>query len=212
MRKYTLSILIPSIPERNKQLATLLTEVYRQYDELVPHIPYLGDVEILIDDTKRYLDGGLSIGKKRESLIERAEGKYLCFLDDDESIAPNYLETLVRLCCERKDVVTFRNISKLDNYWMIVDMSLIYKENQQASPTEMITRRPWHICPVLSKYAKLYAFEDISYGEDWNWMEKVLTHCQTEAKTNAVLHGYNHSKTTSEADRITAATSNGKSE
>jgi hypothetical protein len=127
MRKYTLSILIPSIPERNKQLATLLTEVYRQYDELVPHIPYLGDVEILIDDTKRYLDGGLSIGKKRESLIERAEGKYLCFLDDDESIAPNYLETLVRLCCERKDVVTFRNISKLDNYWMIVDMSLIYK-------------------------------------------------------------------------------------
>jgi glycosyltransferase involved in cell wall biosynthesis len=204
MRKYTLSILIPSIPERNKQLATLLTELYRQYDELVPHIPYLGDVEILIDDTKRYLAGGLSIGKKRESLIERAEGKYLCFLDDDESIAPNYLETLARLCHQRKDVCTFRNISRLDNFWMIVDMSLFHKENEQATPDNMIKRRPWHINPVLSKYAKLYPFEDSNYGEDWNWMEKVLTHCETEAKTNAVIHGYNHSKATSEADKITA--------
>lgn len=206
MRRYLLSILIPSIPERGRQLAYLLEELYRQYDEFIAHHALsIGDAEILVDDSKKFLSGGLSIGKKRESLIERAEGKYLCFLDDDESIAPNYFETLMRLCFERKDVCTFRNISRLDNYWMIVDMSLAHRINEEATPDKMITRRPWHICPVKSEYAKQYSFEDSNYGEDWNWMEKVLTHCQTEAKTNAVLHGYHHSSKTSEADKIIKA-------
>lgn len=204
MRKITLSILIPSIPERSKQLAVLHHELVRQYNEFMPnHGAVLGDMEILIDDSKRFLDGGLSIGKKREGLVHRAEGKYLCFLDDDESIAPNYLETLMRLCHQRKDVCTFRNLSKLDNYWTIIDMSLAYKVNEEATPENMVKRRPWHICPVLSKYAKRYPFPDINYGEDWAWMQQVLQHCHTEAKSNAVIHVYNHSASVSEADKIT---------
>lgn len=203
MRKYTLSILVPSIPERKQKLVSLLDELYRQYDLLQPHIKYLGDVEILFDDSKRFLDGGLSIGKKRESLIQRADGKYLCFLDDDENVAPNYLEVLLRLCNERKDICTFRNLSRLDDYWMIVDMSLFFSYNEQATPEKMIKRLPWHVCPVLSKYAKLYPFPDTNYGEDWEWMEKVLVHCKTEAKTDAVIHVYNHSRKISEADKIT---------
>lgn len=203
MRKTQLSILIPSIPERKEKLHALMDEVYRQYDLFIPHIPYLGDVEILFDDSKRFLDGGLSIGKKRESLVQRADGKYLCFLDDDENIAPNYLETLMRLCFERKDVCTFRNLSRLDAYWCIVDMSLQHTVNEEATPERMVKRRPWHICPVLSKYAKEHPFPDTNYGEDWHWMERVLSHCKTEAKTDAVIHVYNHSAKISEADKIT---------
>lgn len=163
----------------------------------------LGLVEFLIDDDRRFLDGGLSIGKKRQKLVEMASGKYLCFLDDDEIIAPNYLETLVRLCNEDKDVCTFRNLTKLDNFWTVVDMSLSHTENEQATPNAIVKRRPWHICPVRSEFAKRYEFEDSNYGEDWQWFERVLSHCQTEAKTDAIIHQYNHSKITSEADKIT---------
>lgn len=198
-----LSVLIPTIPARKDLLDSLWDDLWKQNNELNWGHPMLGLVEFLIDDDRRFLDGGLSIGKKRQKLVEMASGKYLCFLDDDEIIAPNYLETLVRLCNEDKDVCTFRNLTKLDNFWTVVDMSLSHTENEQATPNAIVKRRPWHICPVRSEFAKRYEFEDSNYGEDWQWFERVLSHCQTEAKTDAIIHQYNHSKITSEADKIT---------
>lgn len=199
-----LSILIPTIKERSNMFTSLYNEVMKQIAYMDSVHPTLGKIEVLIDDSPRFLDGGPSIGKKREALVKRAEGKYLCFLDDDESIAPNYIETLVRLCQFNADVCTFRNVSKLDSYWMVVDLKLKYP-NDQATSDFMIRRKPWHICPVKSEYAKLHSFEDSNYGEDFSWMERVLAHCTTEAKSESVIHQYNHSKH-SEADKIYALT------
>lgn len=198
-----LSILIATIPERSKMFTALFNEVHRQIEYMDTFHQTLGKIEVIVDDSKKFLEGGLSIGKKREALVKRSIGKYLCFLDDDESISPNYVETLVRLCQHDRDVCTFKNISKMDNYWMIVDMSIHYSMNDPANPSFMVRRRPWHICPVRSSFAKLHHFEDSSYGEDFHWMERVLTHCTSEAKSEAVLHQYNHSSKVSEADKIT---------
>lgn len=196
-----LSILIPTIPDRAMMFNKLYIKLAEQVMYCEDKHPTLGKVQILVDDSKKFLDGGMSIGKKREALVQNAEGKYCCFLDDDEDIAPNYLETLLRLCEQKKDVCTFRNISKFDNYWTVIDMSLSFP-NEEATPENIVRRSPWHICPVKSEYAKLYAFDDINYGEDFSWMERVLKHCQTEAHTDAILHCYNHSSKTSEADKI----------
>jgi len=196
-----LSILIPTIPERSQMFYFLKSEVIKQVDKLHKDHETLGQVEIVWDDSVKFLDGGLSIGKKRESLVNRAGGKYLCFLDDDELIAPNYVETLVRLCQYDRDVCTFKNITKLDNFWCLVDMSLYYPGNDPASPSYIVRRRPWHICPVKSEHAKRHHFEDSNYSEDFTWMERVLNHCTSEAKSEAVIHQYNHSKLVSEADK-----------
>jgi glycosyltransferase involved in cell wall biosynthesis len=197
-----LSILIPSIPSRAETFVPLWVEINRQAEWVNTIHVGPGTVEVIIDDSPAFLDGGLSIGKKREELVKRASGKYLCFLDDDEGIAPNYLQVLIELCKKGKDVCTFMNISKLDNFWMIVNMSLHHKENEQGT-NGIIKRLPWHICPVKSLYAKVVAFDDINYGEDWKWFEKVLSHCRTEAHSEAVIHQYNHSSKKSEADKIT---------
>lgn len=202
MNDIILSILIPSIPKRYGILSKLASELYKQKLYMQTFHSSLGEIEIIIDGSERFLDGGLSIGKKREKLVTEANGSYLCFLDDDEQIAPNYLETLVRLCKEDKDVCTFRSLAKMDNYWAIIDMGL-GKPNQQANPNWIVHRNAWHVCPVRSKHAKLHTFDDINYGEDWKWFEQVLTHCETEAHTDAVIHSYQHSATTSEADKIT---------
>lgn len=197
-----LSILCPTTPDRESMFSHLLNNVLNQREELSTWHSELGEVEIIWDDSKRFLDGGLSIGKKRESLVRRANGKYLTFLDSDEDIAPNYVETLVRLCQHDRDVCTFRNLTKTDHYWTIVDMSLNYTHNDEANANYITRRMPWHICPVKTEFAKLYDFEDINYGEDWKWFEKVLKHCANEAHTDAVIHCYNHSSKHSEADRI----------
>jgi hypothetical protein len=200
--KPILSILIPSIPERGKIMIELWAAVGKQIVDLEYGHPSLGSVELIVDETKSFLNGGLSIGKKRDSLVRRATGKYLNFLDDDEDMAPNYVETLVRLCQSDADVITFRSFCKNDFYWSVVDMRL-GNPNEEATPDRIVKRNAWHVCPVKSEYAKLYQFEDSNYGEDWQWFEKVLKHCKTEAHTDQIIHQYNHSSKTSEADKIT---------
>lgn len=196
-----LSILIPTIPERAVKFTELYNEVMAQKHELNSLHPTLGDVEVLIDGSKKFLEGGLSIGKKRESLVNRATGKYLLFLDDDENIAPNYLETLVRLCQHDVDVVTFRAFVRMRSYWGLVDMRLGNDVNEQMTPDNTVNRTAWHTCPVKSVYAKMFPFPDISDGEDFEWMQKVLACCTTEAHTDKIIFCYNHGD--SEADKIT---------
>lgn len=200
-----LSILIPSIPEHFDMLEDLQHELHKQIIALNTDHPMLGDVEVLIDNSIRFLNGGLSIGKKREGLYRRANGMYSVCVDCDDWIAPNYIESIMRLCYQGKDICTFRNFTKTDFYWTVVDMSLRNIENEQATPDRIVKRKPWHTCPVKSEYAKLYEFEDSNYGEDFSWMEKVLTNCKSEAHTDQVLHCYQHSSKHSEADKIVNA-------
>lgn len=197
-----LSILCPTIPSRAHLFEKLQAKVQRQIDTMHSVHPTLGKAEFIHDDSIPYLEGGLSIGLKLNVLIARAKGKFMCVLHDDDNVSPNYVETLVRLCHRDADVVTFRNITKLDNFWTTVDMSIHYP-NDQASPMFEIRRVAWNICPVRSEFAKRVKYPDSNYGEDFDWMKKVLESCTTEAKTNAILHEYNHSTHTSEADKIT---------
>jgi hypothetical protein len=203
MSEPVLSILICTTPDRNEMFTELFNDLNRQLEYMQTFHSSLGEIEILVDSSKKFLDGGLSIGKKREALVHRAAGRYLCFLDSDEQIAGNYLETLVRLCQSGADVITFRSLANLDSYWCVVDMSLKHTANDETHPELIAERKPWHVCPVKSHLAKGPKFENSNYGEDWSWMSEVLKSCQSEAKTNAVIHMYKHRAAVSEADKIT---------
>jgi len=198
-----LSVLIPSIPDRRSKLIALTNELYRQVLALQTTHPSLGSVEILVDDSKKFLDGGLSIGSKRDLLKQRASGQYLCFLDDDDNVMPNYIETLVRLCNEGQDIVTFRALVKNDYYCSLIDMQLATLVNTEVSPHGNIARTPWHICPVKSAIAKNEPFAlDKNHNEDWDWMARVLKNVHSESHGDMILTQYNHSEAGSEADKI----------
>lgn len=196
-----LSILICTVPERSDKLKVLFSELYDQAMLSLTTHEMLGQVEILHDDRPLFMNGGPSIGAKRDALVKRASGKYLCFLDDDEDIAPNYVESSLRLCLQDQDICTFRAMAKLQNFWALIDMRLMYKVNDQISPDYTVRRPPWHICPVKSVYAKMFDFKDLNNAEDFEWMERVLSCCTSEAHTDQILFCYNHGPH-SEADKI----------
>lgn len=195
-----LSVLICSVPERAEMLAILLDKLAKQKDYLRHYHAALGQVEFLVNDTARFTDGGLSIGAKRQVLLNQSKGTYVCYLDDDEDISPDYLETILRLCYEHKDVGTFRSLAKLSNSWVLVDMRL-GNENEQINADRITKRPPWHVCPVKSELAKLVKFGNSNYGEDWDWFSQVLIHCQSEVHTDRIIHQYTHGAH-SEADKI----------
>lgn len=196
-----LSILIPSIPERSDKLNALLNELKRQQKSLYDNHPTLGEVEILINEGSRFLEGGLSVGKKREALVQQASGRHLCFLDDDDKIYPNYLEELVRALQCNPDVVTFKSLFTCDYYCTVINM-MLFEKNEEATPYKEVNRNAWHICPVRSSIAKKCEFKDINDAEDWDWFKRVLEDINSANHIPAILHNYNHSSLNSEVENI----------
>ncbi len=200
-----LSILIPTTPDREFTFNCLLLKLLKQVNDLRNNHPSLGEVEIRYDNSKRYLDGGLSIGGKRQRLLDAATGDYIAFIDSDDDVAPNYIETLVRACLEGSDIVTFKAIIKNDYYFALIDMSLTNYENEEVNPHGTKKRTPWHICPLKREIAITQRFNDINHNEDWEYMQRVLLEVKTETHLDILLTQYNHSEKYSEADKIVRA-------
>jgi hypothetical protein len=197
-----LSILIPTLPQRKKMFNILYKNLMAQIDFVHTTHPSLGQVEILFDSSKKFLKGGLSVGAKRDALKCRATGDYLVFVDDDDIVAPNYLESVLRLSESNPDIITFRSLYKSSTYWGIVDMNLNHSENEQMNDTTIVKRQPFHVCPIRTSIAQQHSFPDINNAEDWGWMVKVLSNCQKQAHSDQILHQYNDFSSTSAVHEI----------
>lgn len=81
-----ISILIPTMKSRETLFRQVLTEVQRQIRE-TPEIR----VEVIWESD----NGELTLGQKRNALMDRSSGKYHCFIDDDDVIAPDFIKTFV---------------------------------------------------------------------------------------------------------------------
>jgi glycosyltransferase involved in cell wall biosynthesis len=81
-----ISILIPTMKSRENLFRQVLAEIQKQSAEC----PLLR-TEILWESD----NGELTLGQKRNVLMDRCSGKYHCFIDDDDVLAPDYLKTFV---------------------------------------------------------------------------------------------------------------------
>jgi hypothetical protein len=80
-----LSILVPTLKTREKWLKRLLRDLLPQQME------FADEVEILIESD----DGELSIGAKRNKLLDRAAGEWVVFHDDDDPPRPGYVRLIL---------------------------------------------------------------------------------------------------------------------
>ena len=81
-----ISILIPTMASRRTLFHEVLREVRRQIEE-VPEIR----VEVLWESD----NGEMTLGAKRNVLVDKCQGKYHCFIDDDDVLALDYIKTFV---------------------------------------------------------------------------------------------------------------------
>ena len=145
-----LSILIPSIPEKLTYLARTISELERQSYQL--------PVEILatIDNKKR------STGFKRNMLIQQAQGKYVSFVDDDDRIELDYIETLINTINQNPsaDCITFNveiNSSGIEKKITKFDMNFLHSEDD-----EYYYRKPNHIMCYSKDIVIKEPFQDLT--------------------------------------------------
>src|SRR5215467_9960671 len=91
-----LSILIPTLESRRASFLRL----YQRLDRQIVHNNLRSVVEILV-----FEDGGQhSIGKKRNALLQRAAGRFVVFVDDDDDVSDDYVRLIAGALSKRPDV------------------------------------------------------------------------------------------------------------
>lgn len=179
-----LSILIPSIAGRYYQRTDLLNALKPQLTN---------EVEV-ITETDR---GEMSIGHKRNILLDKAKGDYVCFIDDDDMVVRNYVSLLMEGidkgvdCCSLMGVITWDGVNP-----EIFEHSIKYKEYKTAPPTSGIKyeRYPNHLNCIKSEIAKQFRFLEINHGEDTDWATQIFKSglLKTEHYINNVLYEYKY--------------------
>lgn len=186
-----LSILIPSIPSRWRQLTTL-------FDLLLEKIGDK-DIEVLAfsDNKKR------TIGEKRDALIKMAKGKYIMFVDDDDELIS--VDEIYEATSHDVDVITFKQQCKnIDGSTFIVDFGLGNKieHNSKKGIYLDCKRPPFHVCAWNKKFAA-YDFPAVNYAEDWGWVKQFIHVAINEFHIDKVLCKYNFDINLTEASTET---------
>ena len=87
-----LSILVPTLDSRSLYLSMMLSSLEGQ---LTPEVEVLTEID----------RGEKTIGEKRNILLERATGDYISFVDDDDIVAYDYVDSILRAIETSPDVV-----------------------------------------------------------------------------------------------------------
>ncbi|PCJ57929.1 MAG: hypothetical protein COA65_08700 [Rhodospirillaceae bacterium] len=171
-----LSILIPAIPSRWDRFQKIYTKLERQATN---------EVEVLgfIDNKKR------TIGAKREALKGLVQGEYICYVDDDDWVSDDYIDSILKGIKEKPDVIVFKQRAVIGEMKGTIDFDLNNK-NEQFKPNEVTKRKPYHICVWRTDLVKRHKFPDLMYGEDWGWVKKFIHKAKTQYKIDKIIHTY----------------------
>lgn len=181
-----LSILICTLPSRFDKLKMLLFSLKNQTTNDV-EILYLGD------------DKGMSVGKKRNRLLQMAQGKYCTFIDDDDTISSHYIGELLQTIDNNNgvDVICFNvEISTNGSEWKNVYYSKKYEKDLNFA--DHYQRIPNHLMCFRTDLAKKVLYKDVSFGEDAQWAKEILPYIESETIIPKTLYYYHANHATSE--------------
>lgn len=157
---YDWSILIPTIPGRDAGVNRLVETIREKVARICPSLRY----QICINfDNKE-----MSIGMKRQALLDEAKGKYTSFIDDDDEITDAYIEDLWAML--QGGYHTMRLWGQMSQYRFVhsTEMTLSSPMATRGEPP-VFQRPPNHLNPMLADVAKLIPFKNAVYGEDLDW-------------------------------------------
>lgn len=166
--KYLLSILIPTIIGREEQCHKLLGKLNKQLKDAKIET----EVELLIQCDNRQM----SIGSKRQLLVNNANGEYIVFIDDDDDIPIDYCTTILDELKRNKDIdcigflqsCTFNNsepvIASLSNRW---------DDWGEHVGGYRYVRTPFFPTPIRREIVRQVGYSDLRFGEDHDFARRL---------------------------------------
>ncbi|WP_197508103.1 glycosyltransferase [Mycobacterium sp. 1245801.1] len=185
-----LSILVCSVSERFDGFAAQIQrQLYGQIDKLADRDRSRVEV-IVLTDTR-----SMTIGGKRNHLVNMAAGKYVVFVDDDDEIADDYVESLLNATRSGADVLVFNLEYQFNGARKrVIRHSLRFTDDSTRG-----LNTPRHTSAVRRDIALALPFAETSYGEDFDWAQRLLSVAKTECAINKTLYIYRDCPATSVA-------------
>lgn len=155
--EYDWSIMIPTLVERMVTFDHLMESIKEKHSRICPDLK----IEYCIARDNREK----SIGNKRQALLQGAKGKYVSFVDDDDSLTDAYFEDALACIQGRYEVCRLRG--QMAQYTFTHSI-----ENTLTSPMahgQVFLRPPNHLNVMLGEVAKIVPFGDAVRGEDLDW-------------------------------------------
>lgn len=180
-----LSLLIPTIESRQHLFRRLRESLNTQ----IKASRWASDVEVLhaLDD------GTQPIGQKRNQLIERASGRFVAFIDDDDEVSSDYITRICEALEENPDVdcIGIRGVITFRGSHPHVFIHSV-RFNDYFSRHHTYYRPPYHLNPMRREVAAQYPFKHISYSEDIDWALRIRRDgvLKTEVFIDSVLYHY----------------------
>ena len=183
-----LSILIPTLPARIDSYANLIKALNKQITEnnLINRVQILS-----FCDTKE-----ISVGEKRNILLNKSCGRYVCFIDDDDLIASDYIIKIINAIQSNADVITFCGDYVENTLRTPFSISMVHRGN--FNHPNIFFRLPNHLCPVKREIALSCQFTDKNFGEDSDYSERINKYVKNEFHIQDKLYFYMYNEATSQ--------------
>lgn len=180
-----LSLLILTIDERRE----MFENIYAILKMQILNNANKNQIEILIDNSLN------SIGTKRNNLLEKAKGKYIAFVDDDDEVSNEYIESLMAAIKQKPDCVSLRGVITWNGgNPELFEHSVKYSAYATTTNEIKYERYPNHLNCIKSSIAKQFKFKEINFGEDTDWATQIFQSglLKKEVYIDKVLYHYKY--------------------
>jgi hypothetical protein len=177
---YKLSILICSTFDRSVYFNNLISIIAPQLTD---------EVEVLHEIDNREI----TIGDKRNKLIERSKGEYITFVDDDDEVSKDYVKLILKAiesspdCCSLNGIYTVN-----DRNPELFCHSIKYNEWKTTNNTIKYERNPNHLNAIKRSIAVKYKFIPVNNGEDQDWSMRIQGELSTEVEIKEIIYHYKY--------------------
>jgi hypothetical protein len=172
-----LSILICSLKSREIKLQRLLETFTKQLTN---------EVEVL-----HYQDEGeITIGAKRNELLEMASGEYCAFVDDDDMVSDDYISKVLTAIESKPDCTSLTGIIYFPNGASRMFDHSIQHDGWFTGPDGNFYRTPNHLNPIKTEIAKRFGFKDINNGEDYDFSQRIRYGLHSEVRIPGEIYYY----------------------
>jgi len=178
---WTIGIL--TVPQRKDKLLRLIKNLNDQ-----TLISIANRIEVIIVND----DGTRTVGDKRNEVLDKANGEYVCFIDDDDLVSPNYIPKIFN----KLDKEIYDGIGFWGMYYVSEKPTMLFnhaninnghfkKDGKQYRPLN-------HLNPVRTEIAKAIGFPDKNYAEDADYCDRLLESglVQSEYNFDEVMYHY----------------------
>jgi glycosyltransferase involved in cell wall biosynthesis len=154
------SILICTLRER----AHLFNRIYYHLEKQINDLNLQDHIEIIyFSDNREH-----TVGFKRNTLMHKAQGKYICFIDDDDMVSNDYIQIIYEKLLKDPDCVSLIGKITMDGRNPRTFIHSI-KYSHYFQKDRIYYRPPNHLNPIRKSIALQFKFLEINSGEDTNW-------------------------------------------